>query len=59
VQILVSESGGVISAHAVSGSPSLTNAAEDAAKRARFSPTFLNGVAVKVQGVITYNFVLQ
>ena len=59
VQIVVSENGSVISAHAVSGSPALTNAAEDAAKRARFTPTILNGVPVKIQGVITYNFVLQ
>lgn len=59
VQILVDENGSVVSAHAVSGSPALTNAAEDAAKRARFTPTLLNGVAVKIQGVITYNFMLQ
>jgi protein TonB len=59
VQILVSESGNVISAHAVNGHPMLINAAEDAAKRARFTPTILNGVPVKIQGVITYNFVLQ
>jgi len=59
VQILVDENGSVISAHAVTGNPALTNAAEDAAKRARFSPTMLNGQPVKVQGVIVYNFVLQ
>jgi len=59
VQIVVGENGSVISAHAVSGSPALTNAAEDAAKRARFTPTILNGVPVRIQGVITYNFVLQ
>jgi len=27
--------------------------------RARFTPTTLNGVPVKIQGVITYNFRLQ
>jgi TonB family protein len=59
VQILVDESGGVISAHAVSGHAFLTRAAEEAALRARFTPTTLNGQAVKVQGVITYNFVLE
>jgi protein TonB len=59
VQVLVSEDGSVMSAHAVSGHPALTSAALDAAKRARFSPTILNGQAVKVQGVIIYNFVLQ
>jgi len=59
VQILIDEDGKVISAHAVSGSAMLTRAAEDAARRARFTPTILNNQPVKVQGVITYNFVLQ
>jgi protein TonB len=59
VQILVDESGRVVAAHAVSGHPFLTRSAEEAAQRARFTPTVLNGQAVKVQGVITYNFVLQ
>jgi periplasmic protein TonB len=59
VQILVDETGKVISAQAVKGSPLLTKAAEDAARRARFTPTKLGDQPVKVQGVITYNFVLQ
>jgi protein TonB len=59
VQILVDEQGKVISAHAVSGNPTLLVAARDAAMRARFTPTVLSGVPVKVQGLITYNFVLQ
>jgi protein TonB len=59
VQILVDEQGKVISAHAVSGNPTLLAAAKDAAMRARFTPTVLSGVPVKVQGLITYNFVLQ
>jgi protein TonB len=59
VQILVDESGRVVAAHAVSGHPFLTKSAEEAAQRARFTPTVLNGQTVKVQGVITYNFVLQ
>ena len=59
VQILVSEEGKVLSAQVVSGNPMLSFAAKDAALRARFTPTALNGQAVKVQGVITYNFVLQ
>jgi len=59
VQILIDEDGKVISAHAVSGSAMLTRAAEDAARRARFTPTILNNQPVKVQGVITYNFILQ
>lgn len=58
VQILVDESGRVISASAVSGHPLLQQSAVAAARQARFSPTFLSGQPVKVSGVITYNFVL-
>ena len=36
---------------------SLIEAAEDAARQARFSPTLLSGVPVKIRGTITYNFV--
>ena len=57
VQVLISETGSVISASAVSGHPLLRAAAEGAARGARFSPTLLSGQAVKVSGVITYNFV--
>lgn len=57
VQVVISESGSVISASAVSGHPLLRAAAESAARGARFSPTLLSGQAVKVSGVITYNFV--
>jgi len=59
VQILVSEEGKVLSAQVVSGNPMLSTAAKEAAMRARFTPTILNGQPVKIQGVITYNFVLQ
>jgi protein TonB len=59
VQILVDELGKVISAQAMYGHPLLLSAAKEAALRARFTPTMLSGQAVKVQGVITYNFVLQ
>lgn len=59
VQILVDEQGRVISAQIVSGNPMLTSAAKEAAMRARFTPTILNGQPVKIQGVIIYNFVLQ
>jgi protein TonB len=59
VQILIDEDGKVVSAHAVKGNASLLSAAEEAARRARFTPTILNGQPVKVQGVIVYNFVLQ
>ncbi len=57
VQVVISESGSVISASAVSGHPLLRAAAEGAARGAHFSPTLLSGQPVKVSGVITYNFV--
>ncbi len=57
VQVLINESGSVVSASAVSGHPLLRAAAVQAARGARFSPTMLSGQAVKVSGVITYNFV--
>jgi periplasmic protein TonB len=59
VQVLIDETGKVISAQAVKGSAMLTQAAVDAARRARFTPTKLGDHPVKVQGVIIYNFVLQ
>lgn len=58
VQVLIDESGNVVSAKAVSGHPLLIAEAVDAAKRARFSPTLLSDQPVKVSGVITYNFVM-
>lgn len=57
VQVAVDEQGNVISAQAVSGHPLLRTAAEDAAKASKFSPTLLEGVPVKITGVIVYNFV--
>jgi protein TonB len=59
VQVLIDETGKVISAKAVAGHPLLLAAAQQAAYGARFSPTKLGDQAVKVSGVITYNFVLQ
>jgi len=59
VQVLIDESGRVISASAVSGHALLRAAAVAAAQGARFSPTLLSGQPVKVSGVITYNFTAQ
>ena len=58
VQVIVDESGAVISATALSGPAPLREAAIDAAKHARFSPTKLSGAPVKVSGTIDYNFTL-
>lgn len=57
VQVMIDESGRVISANAVSGHVLLRAESEKAARGARFSPTLLSDVPVKVTGVITYNFV--
>lgn len=56
VQVTIDESGKVISAKAASGHLLLRKAAEEAAWKARFSPTYLSDVPVKVTGVIVYNF---
>jgi TonB family protein len=59
VQVLVDETGKVIEARATRYPHfSLVSAAEDAARRARFTPTLLSGSPVKVTGIITYNFLL-
>lgn len=57
VQVTIDENGEVISASAVSGHPLLRQAAEQAARTAKFSPTLLQGQPVRVIGVIVYNFV--
>jgi TonB family protein len=59
VQVLVDENGKVISAEAVFGPASLRQAAVDAAKLATFKPMLVNGVAVKVSGILTYDFKAQ
>ncbi|MEO5858067.1 MAG: energy transducer TonB [Pyrinomonadaceae bacterium] len=56
VQVTIDEHGKVISAKAASGHILLRQAAEQAAWKARFTPTKLSNVPVKVTGVIVYNF---
>lgn len=58
VQILISESGSVVSAKAVDGHTLLRAEAEKAARDAKFKPTLLSGQPVKVSGVIVYKFSL-
>ena len=58
VEVTIDENGNVISATAMSGHPLLLAAAVDAARRAKFSPTLLNGKPAKVTGTLTYKFVL-
>ncbi len=57
VQVTIDENGNVISASAVSGHALLKASAVQAAYQAKFSPTLLSGVPVKVTGTINYNFV--
>jgi protein TonB len=59
IQVLVDETGNVLSAKVIAGSPFLTAEARKAALLARFSPAKLGDQPVKVSGVITYNFVLN
>jgi TonB family protein len=57
VNVIIDESGDVISATAVSGHPLLREACIQAAKKAKFKPTSISGQPVKVTGIIVYNFV--
>lgn len=59
VEILIDETGHVLTAHATNGHPLLKQEAERAALRTRFSPTLLSNQAVKAKGVITFNFILR
>ena len=58
VEVVVDETGKIISAQASSGPAMLRDAAVQAALKARFSPTLLSGQPVKVSGTINYKFTL-
>jgi TonB family protein len=58
VDVVLDETGKVISANASNGPAMLRDAAVQAALKARFSPTKLSGQPVKVSGVINYKFTL-
>ena len=58
VDVILDETGKVVSATASSGPAVLRDAAVSAALKARFSPTKLSGQPVKVSGVINYKFTL-
>jgi TonB family protein len=59
VRVLVDEKGSVIRACAIKGHQLLTHTSELAAYGAKFTPTLLSGMPVKVMGIITYNYVQQ
>jgi len=56
VQVLIDESGDVVSAKAIDGHSFFKLEAERAARKAKFRPTLLSDVPVKVTGVIVYRF---
>jgi len=58
VDVILDETGKVVSASASAGPTILRDAAVQAALKARFSPTKLSGQPVKVAGVINYKFAL-
>lgn len=58
VDVILDETGKVLSATATSGPSILRESAVQAALKARFSPTKLSGQPVKVSGVINYKFTL-
>jgi protein TonB len=58
VEVMIDVSGKVIGARAVSGPEMLRDAAERAARQAKFTPALLSGQPVRISGVINYNFAL-
>jgi protein TonB len=58
VDVVLDETGKVVSATATSGPGILRDAAVQAALKAKFSPTKLSGQPVKVSGTINYKFAL-
>lgn len=58
VEVILDETGKVVSANATSGPTILRDAAIQAAMKAKFSPTKLSGQPVKVSGIINYKFAL-
>jgi len=56
VRVIVDETGRVMSADIVSGPKQLWMAAIEAARKAHFEPTLIAGTAVKITGILTYDF---
>jgi TonB family protein len=54
VEIIISETGLVVEATAISGRLELRNAAEEAARKWVFEPAILNGAPVRVKSVLTF-----
>ncbi len=56
VKVEVGEDGKVYYAETISGNELFYQAAESAARQARFRPTLVNGKAVRISGTIVYDF---
>lgn len=59
VRVVINQFGKVVSATATDGRQELVTAAEQPARRWRFSPTLLSGRPVGVLGIIIFDFTLQ
>lgn len=59
ILVTISEEGRVIDASVIDGHPLLRRAALDAARLWQFNPTRLGSTPVKVQGILTFNFVMN
>jgi TonB family protein len=59
IKVVIDEAGLVTEAKVLCGPDLLAADSLAAARKWRFQPTELNGVPVKVQGVLTFNFTLQ
>ena len=59
IKVLIDETGRVMTADVISGPATLRMAAIDAARKARFAPLVIGGSAVKVSGILTYDFTAQ
>ncbi len=59
VQVTINESGDVTDASAISGHPLLRDSAVEAARQWKFKPTESASQPVKLQGILTFNFVLE
>lgn len=57
VKVVIDEDGNVISATRIDGDKRLADRATMMARRAKFSPTLIQGVPYQVTGSLTYNFV--
>ncbi|MGB7070852.1 MAG: TonB family protein [Pyrinomonadaceae bacterium] len=56
VRILIGIDGNVVSAEVIRGPAEFHNAALEAAKKAKFAPTFLSGQATKVSAWLSFIF---